>query len=142
MNESTRVREWESQHESDCECENEMITGTRIVWLCRRKEYVRVRVRRIRWEVSDRARTRTLEMSGSEKWFRKSMERGRDKFNLTNTTSFFQKKIDVNMSLLTSVFEKINVNMSLLTSIFLTNLRYLRICHYIFVNISFLKNLY
>ena len=53
----------------------------------------------------------------SERWIRISARRGRDKFNLTNTTLIFQK-IDVNMSLLTSAFGKTDVNMNLLTSVF------------------------
>ena len=46
-----------------------------------------------------------------------SARRGRDRFNLTNTTSIFQET-NVNMSSLTSVFGKTDVNMSLLTLVF------------------------
>ena len=45
--------------------------------------------------------------------------RGRDRFNLTNTSSIFQntQNTNVNMSSLTSIFGKTDVNMSLLTSV-------------------------
>ena len=80
---------------------------------------MRVRVRRrIAREVSERARTRAPGMSESERWFRMSARRRRDRFNLTNTTSVFEKA-DVNMSSLTSIFGKIDVNKLMLTSVFL-----------------------
>ena len=52
---------------------------------------------------SARVRTRALEMRESERWFKVSTRRGRDRFNSTNTMLIFQNT-DVNIILLTSVF--------------------------------------
>ena len=51
-----------------------------------------------------------------ERWFRVSVRRGRDRFNLTKITSIFQIT-DVNIISLMSTFRKIDVNeLSLFTN--------------------------